>query len=133
MAVADRAGLPLAVCIGDGSKHDLQLADQVLDSAFDAQIPPKLIGDKGFDSNPLAQRLHQRGIELIAPKRTGKFGSRRKQDGRPLRRYRRRWKVERLFAWLKRYRRVALRWEYKAENFLGFIHLACLIILVRQF
>lgn len=133
MAVADSAGLPLAVCIGDGNKHDLQLADDVVDAAFDEKVPPKLIGDKGFDSNPLAERLARRDIELIAPKRVGRGASRRKQDGRPLRRYRRRWKVERLFAWLKRYRRIALRWEYKAENFLGFVHLGCLVILLRQF
>jgi transposase len=133
MAVADSAGLPLAVCIGDGSKHDLSLVDDVLDAAFQKKIPPKLIGDKGFDSRPLSERLAHRCIELIAPKRTGTWASRRKQDGRPLRRYRRRWKVERLFAWLKRFRRIALRWDYKAENFLGFLQLGCLVILLRQF
>jgi len=132
MAVADSAGLPLAVCIGDGSKHDVSLVDDVLDAAFQ-KVPPKLIGDKGFDSNPLSERLARRCIELIAPKRTGNWASRRKQDGRPLRRYRRRWKVERLFAWLKRFRRIALRWDYKAENFLGFLQLGCLVILLRQF
>lgn len=133
MAIADSAGLPLAVCIGDGSKHDSKLVEDVLDAAFVKQVPPKLIGDKGFDYAPLAERLCRRAIELIAPKRAGTHGSRRKQDGRPLRRYRRRWKVERLFAWLKRYRRIALRWEYKAENFLGMVHLGCLVILLRQF
>jgi transposase len=132
MAVADSAGLPLAVCIGDGSKHDVSLVDDVLDAAFQ-KVPPKLIGDKGFDSNPLSERLARRCIELIAPKRTGTWASRRKQDGRPLRRYRRRWKVERLFAWLKRFRRIALRWDYKAENFLGFLQLGCLVILLRRF
>jgi transposase len=132
MAVADSAGLPLAVCIGDGSKHDVSLVDDVLDAAFQ-KVPPKLIGDKGFDSNPLSERLARRCIELIAPKRTGTWASRRKQDGRPLRRYRRRWKVERLFAWLKRFRRIALRWDYKAENFLGFLQLGCAVILLRRF
>ena len=131
MAVADSAGLPLAVCIGDGSKHDVSLVDDVLDAAFQ-EIPTKLIGDKGFDSNPLSERLARRCIELIAPKRTGTWASRRKQDGRPLRRYRRRWKVERLFAWLKRFRRIALRWDYKAENFLGFLQLGCAVILLRH-
>lgn len=133
MAIADSAGLPLAVCIGDGSKHDLALVEDVLDATFQTKVPTKLIGDKGFDSAPLSERLIRHGIELIAPKRTGKCPSRRKQDGRPLRRYRRRWKVERLFAWLKRFRRIALRWDYKAENFLGFLHLGCLVLLVRQF
>jgi transposase len=74
-----------------------------------------------------------RNIELIAPKRGGAHPSRRKQDGRPLRRYRRRWKVERLFAWLKQFRRIATRWERKSRNYLGFLHLGCAVILLRYF
>jgi transposase len=133
MAVADHAGLPVAVSIASGSRHDVSLVDDVLDEAFLEELPPKLIADKGFDSAPLAERLErERDIELIAPKRGGKHPSRRKQDGRPLRRYKRRWKVERLFAWLKRYRRVTVRWDNKAENYLGFIHLACMVLLLRH-
>jgi transposase len=93
--------------------------------------PPRLIGDKAWDSSPLALRLkEERNIELIAPVRStsGRF-----QDGRPLRRHRRRWKVERLFAWLKRFRRIATRWEYKSSNFLGFLRLACAVIMLRHF
>ena len=55
----------------------------------------------------------------------------RRQDGRTMRRYKRRWKVERLFAWLKNFRRVSTRWEQKADNYLGFVHLGCVLILVR--
>ena len=53
------------------------------------------------------------------------------QDGRPLRRYRRRWKVERLFAWLQNYRRILTRFEYHPANYLGFVHLGCILILLR--
>ena len=98
------------------------------------QLPPRLIADKAWDSGKHAKRLaEERNIELIAPKRTGKNPSNRSQDGRPLRRYRRRWKVERLFAWLKQFRRISTRWERKAANFLGFLHLACAVILLRQY
>jgi transposase len=45
------------------------------------------------------------GIEMIAPHRSMRTRT-LTQDGRPLRRYRRRWKVERLFAWLHNYRRI---------------------------
>ncbi|MFM8536297.1 MAG: transposase, partial [Acidimicrobiia bacterium] len=55
------------------------------------------------------------------------------QDGRPLRRYRRRWRVERLFAWLQNFRRVVTRYERHAANCAGFVHLACMIILLRAF
>lgn len=66
---------------------------------------------------------------MIAPNRCSR---RKTQDGRPLRRYKRRWKIERLFAWFMRFRRLVTRWESKTENFLGFLHLACLVILLRR-
>jgi transposase len=132
MALADSAGLPLAVSIADGSRHDVVLVDQTLDEAIIDYLPPKLIADKAFDSYGLAERLRQeRHIELIAPKNP--THRRRKQDGRALRRYKRRWLVERLFAWLKRFRRIAMRWDRKATNFLGFVQLGCAVILLRQF
>jgi transposase len=134
MALADSVGLPLAVSIGDGSRHDSALVEQTLDDAFLDEIPAKLIADKAFDSYPLSQRLRdERDIELVAPLRGGKNPTRRRrQDGRSLRRYRRRWKVERLFAWLKAFRRIAMRWDRKAENFLAFLHLGCIVILLRR-
>lgn len=133
MALADSAGRPLGICIESGSRHDVTLVDDTLDAAFTEHLPRKLIGDKAFDSGPLARQLMaQRGVELIAPRRGGARASRRKQDGRALRRYKRRWKVERLFSWIKRFRRCAARWERYAENYLGFLHLACALILLRQ-
>ena len=57
----------------------------------------------------------------------------RAQDGQELRRYKRRWKVERLFAWLHNFRRLVTRYEVKVENFLGFLHLGSILILLRQF
>lgn len=106
------------------------LTDRTLDAAFVETLPPRLIADKAWDGRVLQNRLaEERGIELIAPK---KKRSRRPQDGRSLRRYRRRWKVERLFAWLKRWRRLSTRWEYRANNFLGLLHLACAVLLLRR-
>jgi len=95
--------------------------------------PDRLIGDKAYDSDKLDERLmDKRGIEVIAPHRK----KRRKQctqDGKKLRRYMRRWKVERLFAWLQNFRRLVVRYEYHAENFLGLVQLAWAIILLRLF
>lgn len=97
------------------------------------ELPPRLIGDKAWDSSELQARLlDERDIELIAPKRGGKRPSRRQQDGRALRRCKRRWLVERLFAWLKRWRRLAIRWENKAANYLGLLQLGCAAILLRR-
>jgi len=45
---------------------------------------------------------------------------------------RRRWRVERLFAWTQNYRRLVIRYEQHAENFLGFVYLGCICILLRH-
>jgi transposase len=50
-----------------------------------------------------------------------------------LRRYRRRWKIERLFAWLNKYKRVMVRWDRFVDHFLAFVHLACAMILMRRY
>ncbi len=94
-------------------------------------LPERMIGDRGYDSDPLDERLQrEQGVELIAPNRKNK--RRRSQDRRPLRRYLRRWKIERLFAWLKNYRRLTSRWERYAVNFLGMVQLGCVLILLRH-
>ena len=110
---------PLASQMGLG--HDVVLVDQTLDDAFVEELPPLLTCSTA-----------RRWPRVIAPKRRGKRPSTRKQDGRKMRRYRKRWKVERLFAWLKRYRRIDVRWERNAENFLGFLQLGCIVILLRN-
>lgn len=132
MAIADRNGLPLALHLASGSRFDSVLTEGTLDAAFVAQLPPRLIGDKAWDGAPLAQRLwDERRIDLIAPKRRGRGASRRHQDGRKLRRYKRRWRVESLFANLKRFRRIATRWDVKSANFFGFLQLAASLLLLR--
>jgi transposase len=104
--------------------------EAVLVECFLDQLPARLIGDKAYDSDELDEKMSACGVEMIAPHRSNRKQT--TQDKRPLRRYRRRWKVERLFAWMHNYRRLVTRWEYHIENFLGFVHLACLLIFVRH-
>jgi transposase len=107
---------------------DQDHGEETLDSGFLDEDPERLIGDKAYDSDKLDATLKERGIELIAPNRKGRGKT---QDGRRLRRYERRWKVERLFAWLGNFRRLVVRYERRALNFLGFVHLGCILILLR--
>jgi transposase len=131
MAITDRAGLPIAACITSASPAEVTLVDETIDHGFLDVVPERLIGDKAYDSDALDERLLlERGIEMISPNRSNR--KKRTQDGRPLRRYRRRWKVERLFAWLHNFRRLVNRWERHPENFLGFLQLGCLQILLRH-
>jgi transposase len=130
MAITDRHGLPIAVRVTSASPNECTLVEATLDQRHISALPERMIGDKAYDSDKLDERLKQeRGVELIAPNR----GKRRKtQDRRPLRRYLRRWKVERLFAWLKNYRRLTSRWERQTNNFLGMVQLGCALILLRH-
>src|SRR5215471_10335300 len=133
LAVADRNGLPVAVCTDSASPAEVKLVCQTLEQRFVADVPQRLIGDKAYDSDGLDNEvLEQFGAEMIAPHREGRRLDRITQDGRPLRRFKRRWKVERLFAWLYNFRRLVVRYEYHAENYFGFIQLACVIILLRH-
>ena len=83
-----------------GSSHILRVLRRVAGVAHE-QVGEQFLGDRAYDSDPLDARLEQQyGIELIAPHKSNR--SRPKtQDGRKLRRFCRRWKIERLFAWLQ--------------------------------
>jgi len=95
------------------------------------QKPARVIADKGYDSDPLRQRLRRRGIELIAPHRQNRRKS-PTQDGRALRRYRRRWTVERTIAWLGNFRRLVVRYDRSLTIYQAFVHIACFIIVLRR-
>lgn len=131
MAVADGHGLPLAIWIASGQQNEVGLVEQTLDQAFLDELPQRLIADRAYDSAPLSEALmRERNIDLIAPELSTR--RRKRQDLRKLPRYKRRWKIERLFAWLLSFRRLVTRWEHKAANFLGFLHLGCMRILLRR-
>ena len=131
MAVADGAGFPVALSVGSASPHEVRLVEATLDKRFIEAKPERLIADRAYDSDPLDEILAQQGILLIAPHKRNRKKP-KTQDGRALRRYRRRWKVERLFAWLQNYRRILVRYDRFLENYLAFVHLACIIIFIRN-
>ncbi|MFB9992816.1 IS5 family transposase [Deinococcus oregonensis] len=130
MLMVDASGLPLAVHTDSASPGEVTLVHDTLEASFGLDFPERLIGDKAYDSDPLDAELATLGIEMIAPNRKNR--KHKTQDGRPLRHDKRRWKVERTIAWLQSFRRVRTRDERKAQNFLGFVQLACMFILLRQ-
>jgi transposase len=130
MAIADGSSLPLAVHAASASPHELTLVGETLSERFVEECPSKLVGDRAYDSDPLDAQLEAEGIEMIAPHKRNRKKA-KTQDERKLRRYKRRWKVERLFAWLGNFRRLVVRYERRAQNYLGFVHLGCVVILLR--
>lgn len=139
MVVVDGQGVPLGNHLDSASPAEVKLVERTL-----AQVrvprpgrgrpkskPERLIADRAYDSDPLRRRLKQRGIQLICPHRKNRCKA-ATQDGRALRRYRRRWKVERTFAWLGNFRRLVVRYERRLSIYNAFFHVACLLITLRH-
>ena len=120
----------MAVSIESATLHEVKLAESTLLQMVVPEPPQSLIGDNAYDSDKLDAELRRYGIELIAPHRSNRRNT--PQDLRRMRRYRRRWKIERLFAWLQNFRRLVVRYERYAENFLGMLYLGCCLILLRH-
>lgn len=137
MVVVDGEGVPLACHLDSASRAEVDLLEPTLDAinvTRDAEAPSqpeRLILDRGYDSDSLRGRLAARGIEMICPHRKNRVKP-KTQDGRKLRRYRRRWKVERTFAWLGNFRRLVVRYERHLRMYRAFFHVACLLITLRQ-
>jgi len=140
MVVVDGEGIPLACHLDSASPAEVTLLERTLDN-IDVQPPDgrqrppqpeRLVCDKSYDSDGLRQRLlFQRGIDLVCPHRRNRKRA-PLQDARKLRRYRRRWKVERTFAWLGNFRRLVVRYERSLKMYRAFFHVACLVITLRQ-
>jgi transposase len=131
LAIVDRHGLPLSVSTHAANHHEVTLVQLSFDFYMIEAKPQNLIGDRAYDSDALDQELKKDGVELIAPHRSNR--KMKTQDGRRLRRYERRWIVERFFAWIQWKRRLLVRWEYYAANFLGFVQLASITMLLKRF
>lgn len=125
MVMIDAEGLPIAVDTMSASPHESKLVQGLFDFMLTEEMPERLIGDKAYDSDPLD--------EMIAPHRSNRKPENVTQDGRPLRRYKRRCLVERTIAWLQNYRRLCIRWEKSTKLFQGFLHFGCTLMLLKEF
>jgi len=132
MVLVDGDGTPLSATIASASEAEVNLIEPLLDSRICEELPERLIYDRAADSDPLRQRLDARGLELICPHRRNRTRP-ATQDGRSLRRYGRRYRVERTISWLFNYRRLVVRYEYWNHLFAGFVHLACLFSILKRF
>ncbi len=138
MVLGDGEGVPLGVRLESASPAEVTLADATLKEVRvprpkgrPRQKPKRVIADRGYDSDPLRERWKRRGIELIAPYRKNNK-ERRYEDGRKLRRYKRRWIIERTNAWLGQFRRLLVRHEHLLSTYRAFFYLACLWITLRK-
>jgi transposase len=116
-------GLPVTVVLTAGQAADVQQAEPLLEGIATDVV----IGDKGYDSDALVAAIQAKGAEaVIPPKKNRKVQREYDRD-----RYKDRNLVERFFSKVKQYRRVATRYEKTAPNFLAFVHVASIMILLR--
>ena len=130
--ITDARGLPLGIAIAAANRAETDLIEEALD-AIPVALPDSvsLVADKGYDCDPLRDRLEERGIDLLSPHRSNRTKPTR-NDGRKMRRYARRFVIERTNSWLHYYRRLAHRWEYYPFMYFGFAQLACILIGVKR-
>ena len=139
MVVSDGRGVPLGTHLAPANPGEASLAEEVLRNVRlrckgrgrPRSNPPRLVADKAYDSQKLRKKLKKRGIDLIAPHI--RDGRRKTQDGRKLRRYKRRWIIERTNSWLNTWnKRLTTRWEKSLTVFNGFLHVAIIMICLRR-
>src|SRR4051812_14719321 len=108
--VADASGLPLGAAAAAANVGESELAGQALgDVPVELPEGTPVIADRGHDSDELRDEIEDEGLCPIIPHRKNRVRDSR-NDGRRLRRYRRRYVVERTNAWLHCYRGLAVRW-----------------------
>jgi len=141
-------GRPLGAVLSEGQRHDSTQLERVLDEirvprrtrdgapkrGRPRKRPERLLLDKGYAYRKCRRALRRRGIAALIPERKDQREQRRKKGsrgGRPCRfsreEYRQRSWIERLINRLKQWRRIATRYEKRAQNYQTFVLLGCVM------
>lgn len=132
LVLTEGQGLPISAFTISAQVAEVSTIETLVDIQVAGQRPERLLYDKAADADWLRDALDRRGIEQITPHRVNRKKP-AKTDGRTLRRYQHRWKIERTISWLGYQRRLLVRHEYYAHLFEGFLHLACLMLCLKWF
>jgi transposase len=127
-------GIPLAAVSAPASVGETKLVEPVLDQLNETSRgsptlwPAIIIGDKAYDSDPLRTVLSSVSIDLLAPHRRNRRPETQTNDGRKMRRYRNRWRVERTFAHAGNYRRFTTRYERLIVTANAIVNAVCMLL-----
>ncbi len=106
-----------------GQEADVSQGERLIEG-----VPVRVvIGDKGYDSKRLVRAIRARGAEAVIPP----LSNRKEQRAYDRERYKDRNLAERFWSKVKQYRRVATRYEKTARNFLAFVHVASIMVLLK--
>lgn len=132
--ITDGRGTPVAVVVDAAHAAETDLCAVAVDHlpvTLPIPVNTPLIYDRAADSDPLRDRLARRDLNLVAPHRANRKRPSR-NDGRTLRKYRRRYVVERTIAWFHHDRRAAVRYDLRPEHYEGFVGLACVLMVLTK-
>jgi putative transposase len=126
-------GVPLGVVVASANRHDRKLVKQTVQSVVvphprpTKKRPQGLCLDKGYDYAEVREMVREFGFTAHIRARG--------EEAQALKRYvgakARRWVVERTHSWRNRFRRILIRWDKSADNYLAFLHFACALIAFR--
>lgn len=131
----DGQGRPLQILLTPGQQHELTVFESLMEAGAvprpgrcPKQRPHRLVADKGYSSQAARRYLARRGIRCTIPHRCNERGYRHGPFNRDM--YRERNRVERCFGLLKQNRRIATRYEKRANHYLAMLLLAACMIWV---
>ncbi len=129
----DGGGVPIGLAVDGANRNDFKLVNETVTSipverpSVKDNAPQGMCLDKGYDYDEVRDLLKAfgytahircRGEEAQALKRNTRWRARR-------------WVVERTHSWMNRFRRILIRWEKKADNYLARLHFCCGMITYR--
>jgi transposase len=126
-------GIPVGLVVDGANRHDMKLAQATVDSipierpVPTSEQPQGLCLDKGYDFDEVRQTMQEFGFTLHIRSRGEEAQAIKREAGFKARR----WVVERTHSWLNRFRRILVRWDKSAANYIAFLHFACALIALR--
>ena len=128
----DGNGLPIVLLLTGGERHETVVFEQLMEQGTVKRIgagrprlrPHRVVGDKGYSSGTIRRYLRRRGIRLTIPRKSNE--KHRGKFDKSI--YQTRNVVERCFNRLKQFRRIATRYEKKAENYQAMLTLASILL-----
>ena len=143
MLVTDGNGTPISCHLDSARFHEIRLAETTLEkvsvrtkSGRIRKRMEQLVADKAYDARSFRKYLRNKGVKVCIPERVRKADDQfRRRRGRPHTTdrvaYKKRWRIERTFAWLGNFKRLIVRYENILTVYQGLFHIACLLICMR--
>ena len=121
--LTDGTGLPLRLLATAGQRSEMTQAEVLLEGFRASHV----LADKGYDGQPVIETVHKCGANPVIPSR--KTARNPRTIDQHL--YKERNAIERFFGFLKQFRRVATRYDKHIQNYLGFVHIAAIVIWIK--